>query len=117
MRKRILYVDDEKMNLLLFEANLKDKFEIVTAEGAIEALKIIEEKNNFEVVISDMKMPLMNGVEFIKNAKLKLQNARYYILTGYGMTDEIKNALNNNLILKKLDKPLNISEILTEIEK
>ncbi len=117
MGKRILYVDDEQINLLLFEANLKNTFEIITAESGNDALKVIIENKNIDVVISDMKMPFMNGVEFIKKAKLELPNAQYYILTGYGMTDEIKNALNTGLILKKFDKPFNISEIINEIEK
>ncbi len=117
MGKRVLYVDDEQINLLLFEANLKDKFEIITAESGNDALKVIIENKNIDVVISDMKMPFMNGVEFIKKAKLELPNAQYYILTGYGMTDEIKDALDSGLILKKFDKPFNIIEIFNEIEK
>jgi DNA-binding NtrC family response regulator len=117
MGKKILYVDDEQINLLLFEANLKGKFEIITAESGNDALEVIANNKNIDVVISDMKMPFMNGVEFIKKAKSELPKAGYYILTGYGMTDEIKDALDKGLILKKFDKPFEICEIINEIEK
>ncbi len=116
-KRKILYVDDEQINLLLFEANLKDKFEIILAESAMNALKIIAGNKDIDVVISDMKMPFMNGVAFIEKAKLDLPDAKYYILTGYGMTDEIKEAMDEGLVLKKFDKPFRINEIINEIEK
>ncbi len=115
-KRKILYVDDEQINLLLFEANLKDKFEIILAESAMNALKIIADNKDIDVVISDMKMPFMNGVAFIKKAKLELPDAKYYILTGYGMTDEIREAIDKGLVLKKFDKPFRINEITYEIE-
>ncbi len=116
-KRKILYVDDEQINLLLFEANLKDKFEIILAESAMNALKIIAGNKDIDVVISDMKMPFMNGVAFIKKAKFELPGAKYYILTGYGMTDEIKEAIDEGIILRKFDKPFKINEIISEIEK
>lgn len=115
-KKRILYVDDEEINLLLFEANLSNEYDVILAASANDALKIIETDKNLDVVISDMKMPFMNGVAFIEKAKLVLPKAKYYILTGYGMTDEIKEALDKGLILRKFDKPFKINEIVNEIE-
>jgi len=63
------------------------------------------------VVVSDMKMPEMNGIQFIARAKKDYANIKYFILSGYELTDEIVDALNNKLILKYFKKPFNMKEI------
>ncbi len=108
---KVLYVDDEPINLMLFKANFKKKFEIITAESGSEGLLRLKENSNTKVVISDMKMPGMNGIEFIRIAKKDFPNVSFYILTGFDITDEISNALDENLIHKYFQKPFNISEI------
>ena len=60
--KTILYVDDEDVNLMLFELNFKKKFNVLTALNGEKGLEILKDNNNVEVVISDMKMPGMNGI-------------------------------------------------------
>ena len=67
----ILYVDDEPINLMLFEACFNDKYTVICAESGQEALDIMEQNPNITAVISDMKMPEMNGIEYIKFAKAK----------------------------------------------
>lgn len=108
---KVLYVDDEPINLMLFKANFKNKFSIITAESGQQGLQ--ELKNNPEtiVVISDMKMPGMSGLEFIRIAKLDYPNISFYILTGFDITDEISEALDERLIHKYFRKPFNIKEI------
>lgn len=113
---KIMYVDDEEMNLLLFELNFNRKYEVITAESGISALKLLEEHVNTVLVISDMKMPTMTGVEFIKQAKVKFPKIKFYILTGYDITDEIQEALDTNLILRYFRKPFNFNEIDNEIK-
>jgi two-component system response regulator (stage 0 sporulation protein F) len=108
---KLMYVDDEKMNLKLFELNFNRKYEVITAESGISALNLLEEHLDTEIVISDMKMPVMTGLEFIKKAKLKYADIKYYILTGYNITDEIQEALDSKLILKYFRKPFNFNEI------
>ena len=68
-----------------------------------------------KVVISDMKMPGMNGLEFIKLAKKDFPNISFYILTGFDVTEEISQALNEKLILKYFRKPFNVREIEASI--
>ena len=53
-KRKILYVDDEEINLLLFEANLEKKYTVLTAEDGISALEILSENKDIEIVISDM---------------------------------------------------------------
>ncbi|HKL07440.1 MAG TPA: response regulator [Bacteroidales bacterium] len=111
----ILYVDDEPMNLKLFEINFRKKFNVLTAMSGDEGLRLLEENGAIDVVISDMKMPGMNGIEFIKKAKNEYPDIKYYILTGFDITDEIAEALDANLIQKYFQKPFNMREIEASI--
>jgi len=114
---KLLYVDDEKINLELFTLHLMTKYEIITAEGAEIGLKMIDQNADLKVVISDMRMPKMSGIEFISKAKKKQPDIDYYILTGYEISDEIQNALDQGLIQQYFKKPFNIDEIDHIIQK
>ncbi len=108
----ILYVDDEDINLFLFNANFKKKFNIITAKSGKEALEKLDiHSDSIIVVISDMRMPLMSGIEFIQKAKAKYNNIHYYILTGFDYNEEVEAALKNKTIHKFFTKPFNVSEI------
>ena len=113
----ILYVDDEEINLLLFEINMKAKFNILTAKSGTKGLIQIKENSDICVVISDMKMPEMNGLEFIKQAKKNNPNIHYFILTGFHINNEIEKALKEKLIINYFSKPLDINDITTTIIK
>ncbi len=65
------------------------------------------------VVISDMKMPKMDGLNFIKKAKEIYQDKKFCILTGLEINSDIQQALDSGLILKYFSKPFNIQEIDT----
>lgn len=108
---KILYVDDEEMNLTLFKMIFKEKYDIVLAQNAITALELLESHTDTVIVITDMNMPQMNGIEFIKIAKEKFPKIKFYILTGYEINDEIDEALKEKLILKYFRKPFNFDEI------
>jgi len=108
---KILYVDDEQMNIQLFEYNFKKKFEVVSGACGEEGLKCLEDHPDIKVVISDMKMPRMTGLEFIAKAKAKFKDKKYFILTGYDITQDIQEAIKSHLILKYFKKPFNMKEI------
>ena len=110
-KPKILYVDDEVINLQLFEINFCGKYEVLTADRGMKALEILANNLDVVVVVSDMKMPHMDGLEFIKRAKERHPNIKFYILTGFEITKEIQEAINSKIILKYFMKPFNISEI------
>lgn len=107
----ILYVDDEPVNLMLFNVNFKKKYNVITALSGEEGLEKLAQNPQIRVVISDMKMPGMNGIEFISQAKKNYPNIIFYILTGYDITTEIAQALKDKLINQYFSKPFNIEEI------
>jgi two-component system, response regulator, stage 0 sporulation protein F len=110
-RYTILYVDDELLNLQLFEANFKRKFNVCTADSALSGLELLNADPEINIVVSDMKMPVMNGIEFIKIAKAKYSTILFFILTGYEITEEILSAIKDGFIIKYFSKPFNIHEI------
>ena len=113
----ILYVDDEPINLMLMEVNLKKFYHVITAESGSEGLEKLRSKNEVSVVISDMKMPGMNGIEFIQAARKDFPNIAYFILTGYDINTEISEALKNKLIYRYFRKPFNINEIKQAVKE
>jgi response regulator RpfG family c-di-GMP phosphodiesterase len=113
----ILYVDDEPINLFLFRQIFEKKYNVITAESGYTGLNLIEKNPNINIVISDMKMPGMNGIEFIQKAKQLYSNIHYYILTSYDINPEIDNALKTGLIDKCFQKPFNLQEIESAISE
>lgn len=108
---KILYVDDDVINLKLFQIVFKKKYEVIIAENATKALEILEKETNLSIVISDFIMPNINGIEFIKIAKNKFPIVNFSLLTGIQLNDEIQEALTNGLIQNYLSKPFKIEEI------
>ena len=116
-KTKILYVDDEYINLQLFQINFSKKYDVLIAENGLVGLELIEKNKDLAIVISDMKMPHLNGVEFITKAKTKYPDIKYYILTGFEITSEIKNALDSGLILKYFSKPFDFHDISLTLDK
>lgn len=113
----VLYVDDEPINLKLFEINFKKKFKIITAESGLEGLKKLENHTDIIVVISDMRMPEMNGIEFIRKAREQYTGISYFILTGFDFNAEISKAIEEKIILEYFQKPFNMGKIEQAIER
>lgn len=107
----ILYVDDEPINVLLFERMFRKKYKVFTAHSGYLGLEILKTRDDLKVIITDMRMPGMNGIEFIQNAKKIYPNIIYYILTGYDITPEIQKSLDSGLIYKYFQKPFNMNDI------
>lgn len=116
-KRTLLYVDDEPINLKLFSINFQNKYHVLTAGSGFEGLTILKSAPETQVVISDMKMPGMNGIEFIRKAKKEFPHMSYFILTGFDITEEIADALNENIICKYFRKPFNIKEIELSFEE
>lgn len=114
-KTKILYVDDEETNLLLFEANFCNNYNVLIADNPVSGLETLEKYMDIEVVISDMRMPGINGIEFITKAKERFPDKYYYILTGYDITAEIQDAIEKGLIKKYFSKPFDINVIEASI--
>ena len=82
-QKTILVVDDEPEICNMMNKILSKKYRILTAKNGQEAIKKIE-KNKISLIVLDMVLPGMKGVEVLKSVKLKQKKISVVILTGYG---------------------------------
>jgi signal transduction histidine kinase len=117
MASRILVVDDEKpIRDFLFEALTRlGGFNVEQAENGEEALKKIGEEN-FDLVLTDMKMPNMDGLQLIGEiAKLKPETM-VVLLTGYGTIDSALEAMKRGAS-DYLSKPINLDELMVRLRK
>lgn len=107
---RILCVDDETNILRALSWLLQKEFEVVTAASGLEGLELVR-KDNFDVVISDQRMPEMSGVDFLKEVKAIAPRAIRILLTGYSDLQAVQRSVNESEIFRYITKPWNISEL------
>ncbi len=89
----ILIVDDERNYLLVLEALLSEEgYQVITAEGARRGLECIEE-NDLDVVITDMKMPGMDGMEFMERIQLRQPDLPVIMMTAFGSVEKAVEAM------------------------
>lgn len=113
----VLCVDDEVSILNALKRLLRrEKYRVITANSAQEALDIIE-KQKIQVVISDQRMPVMDGVAFLKKVKERHPDIIRITLTGYTDVDSIREAVNQGHIYKFLLKPWNDDNLILEIRQ
>ena len=112
MRQKIniLYVDDEKDNLLAFRSLFRRKYNVLTAEGGAEALAIMESQP-IQLVLSDQRMPSMTGLELCHTVSEKYPNTVRMIITGYSEIKTMEEAISQGKIERCLRKPWNLEEL------
>lgn len=103
----ILMVDDDVAILNGFRRNLGRRFNLTCANGAEEALALIKEKPPFAVIVTDMRMPDMDGLQFILSAREaeKSRDSIYMMLTGNADQNTADNAIEQGQIYRFLNKP------------
>jgi DNA-binding NtrC family response regulator len=112
--KKILIVDDESEMRAALETTLKrEGYDTCTAEDGMEALKFFE-NNHFDVVVSDVKMPHLNGVDLLRAIKQKSPTTSVIMMTAYGDIDNAVEAMRTgayDYLLKPFSADILISTI------
>ncbi|NMB42468.1 MAG: response regulator [Firmicutes bacterium] len=107
---KILLVDDEINVLLAYQRNIQGRFRVVLAESGEKGLTALEEQGPFAVVVSDYRMPGMDGIRFLSLAhQLKPETVRM-MLTGYADLESAIKAVNEGNIFRFLTKPCSPEE-------
>lgn len=115
-KPRILCVDDEENILKSIQRGLRKHFEIYTATSGKEGLTILRDEGPFKVVVSDMKMPEMNGATFLSHARKVSPETVRLLLTGFAEMDTVVAAINQGHIFRFLAKPCSAGDLLSAIE-
>lgn len=115
---RILFVDDERNVLRSLERLfLEEEYELFTSASGQEALEILEQSGPIQLVVSDYRMPSMNGVEFLSEVCRRWPETERIILSGYADTAAIVSAINEGQIYKFIAKPWNDDDLLSTIRE
>jgi two-component system NtrC family sensor kinase len=109
---KILCVDDERNVLKALERLFLDSdYEIITAESGEEGLEILKDTEPVQLIISDYRMPGMNGVDFLKEVCNLKPDTIKIVLSGYADTASIVEAINEGRIYKFVPKPWNDDDL------
>lgn len=109
-KPKILYVDDEADNLLVFKRTFAKEYETTTKISAVEALRDLETES-FDIIVSDQRMPEMTGVVFFQNILARNYKGTRVLLTGYSDMQAIIDAVNKGHIYSYCTKPWSAEEL------
>ncbi|EHJ48296.1 response regulator receiver sensor signal transduction histidine kinase [Solidesulfovibrio carbinoliphilus subsp. oakridgensis] len=102
---KVLFVDDDQAVLDALRRGLCRCYDMATARGPLEGLRLLTETGPFAVVVSDLRMPGMDGVAFLQRAKELCPTAVTVMLTGHGDLTAAMAAVNEGHIFRFLTKP------------
>ncbi|MDZ4202286.1 MAG: response regulator [Gallionella sp.] len=114
--QKILLVDDEQNVLNALRRELKDHFEIETFDNPVSALERCGE-NHFDLVVSDYKMPEMNGLEFLKRFGQIHPDSARIVLSGEADIDALLRTINETHIYRFIAKPWEKADLLSSIQQ
>ncbi len=111
IRPKLLVVDDEPDNLDLLYRTFHREYRVLRAENGPAALEVLANEGDVAVIISDQRMPLMSGTEFLSLTAAKYPDIIRIILTGYTDVEDLVEAINSGKVFKYVTKPWNADEL------
>ncbi|WP_103669090.1 response regulator [Pseudanabaena sp. BC1403] len=110
-KPKLLVIDDEPDNLdLLFRTFYRD-YQVLRANSGMEALELLDLRGEVAVIISDQRMPMMTGTEFLSQMAVKYPDTMRIILTGYTDVEDLVEAINTCKVFKYVTKPWDEAEL------
>ena len=105
MPDRILFVDDDANLLESYQRQLRNHFLVETAVDGEQGLKAIEQPGRYSVIVSDFRMPGMDGVQFLSRVREMAPDSVRMLLTGFADLQTATDAVNEGNIFRLLTKP------------
>ena len=105
MSPRILYVDDDRSNVVVFRAAFSDEFDLITAESGAEAAAILERERDIAVLLTDVRMPGMSGTQLAEMARRRWPDIVRFLITAYTDLGAAIDAINLGQVHRYLRKP------------
>ncbi|OEU64999.1 MAG: hypothetical protein BA863_08750 [Desulfovibrio sp. S3730MH75] len=113
---KILFVDDEINILNSYKRTLRPHFSVSTALGGKEALRIMDEEGPFSVIVSDIKMPQMDGIELLSKIRTNYPDSIRMVLTGFADLEIAIGAVNHGDIFRFLTKPCQTEDLIKAVK-
>ena len=115
-RPRVLFIDDEPAVLSSLELTLSHRFEVLSATDGATALEILERDREIAVVVSDMRMPGMDGATVLAEARSRFPRTSRIALTGHTEIDVAARAVNAGRVSHFLLKPCSPEAVIRAVE-
>lgn len=116
MNEKILFVDDDANILEAYKRQLRKQFTIETARGGKEGLEAVRERGPFAVVVSDLRMPEMDGIQFLAAVRELAPDSVRCMLTGQADLNAAIAAVNKGNLFRFLTKPCLPEELSSALE-
>jgi response regulator RpfG family c-di-GMP phosphodiesterase len=113
---KILFVDDDGNILSAYQRQLRKQFHIDTALGGEPGLEMLARNGPYAVIVSDMRMPGMDGVRFLSEVKERAQDSIRMMLTGNNDLLTAMQAVNEGSIFRFLTKPCSPETLAQSLE-
>ncbi len=117
MEEKILFVDDEQNILDSMRRRLHGKFRVVTALGPERGLAAVNSSGPFAVIVSDLRMPVMNGIEFLSRVREISPDSVRMMLSGNADLADAIDAVNEGNIFRFLVKPCSSMALLKSLKQ
>lgn len=114
---KLMVVDDEPDNLDLLYRTFRRDFQVYKANNARKALDILAQEGEMAVIISDQRMPEMNGTEFLSLTVEKFPDTIRILLTGFTDVEDLVEAINSGQVFKYITKPWNPERLKALVEQ
>ena len=115
-KPKLLFLDDEVDNLDALERLLRKKFTIFKASTPQEAFSHLDQNPDIAIIISDQRMPLITGVEFLEKSLVTHPDSIRILLTGYTDIESVIEAINKGQIYKYITKPWDPVDLQTTLD-
>jgi len=116
MTDNILFVDDEENILAAFRRQLRKQFSLETAKSGQEGLEMLRTNGPFAVVVADLRMPGMDGIQFLTRVKEISPDTIRMMLTGHADLSTAIDAVNEGNIFRFLTKPCPVDALVKAIQ-
>ena len=111
-KQTVLIVDDEENNLQLLKRTFRGQYNLLTASNGLEALQVVKEHGDkIALIVSDQKMPVMEGTDFFKQVREIHPEIIKILLTGHVDTDILVAAINDCDLFQYILKPFEPEEL------
>lgn len=114
---KLMVVDDERDNLDLLYRTFRKEFQVHRAESGIKALEVLEQQGEMAIIISDQRMPEMNGTEFLEKTVEQFPDTIRILLTGYTDVEDLVEAINAGKVFKYIVKPWTPTDLKAVVEQ
>ena len=116
-KQTVLIVDDEENNLQLLKRTFRGQYNLLTAHNGVEALDVVKQYgDSIALIVSDQKMPIMEGTEFFKEVRKTNPQIIKILLTGHVGTDILVSAINDCDLFQYILKPFEPEELKIAVE-